>query len=414
MADPDKLYQDALNAISGVQAPDPESMKVALQQMVQQGTITPDQMQTALIDKNAFDNIASTPEYQQAQGQALAQLQEIGQDNGLTATDRAKIYDINSDTNTANKGRQDAIMQNARERGVGGSGLETANRLLAEQSAADTASRQGTDVAAQAEQRALSAIQGAGELGGQMQEAEFNRGAAKAGAQNAIDAANATMMNQGRQFNTSTVNNAKAQNLAEKQRISDTNTGIANTQETTNKSIPQQIYQDQLAKANATSGVLNNWAGQEAGQQQKKTGFQNQLIAGGLQAGGTALGTAFGGPVGGAVGSQAGSQVYGSLNPNAYQYENQLPGAFCGGTIEDMSKGGKVPGKATVSGDSPVNDTVLAKVSPGEEVIPRTTVDLVSQFHKHAKSKGPKSKEIDHEDIAKVFKALVSMKGGNK
>lgn len=39
-----------------------------------------------------------------------------------------------------------------------------------------------------------------------------------------------------------------------------------------------------------------------------------------------------------------------------------------------MYKGGKVPGKSAVEGDSPANDTVHIKVSPGEIVIPRTVV----------------------------------------
>jgi hypothetical protein len=37
-----------------------------------------------------------------------------------------------------------------------------------------------------------------------------------------------------------------------------------------------------------------------------------------------------------------------------------------------MKNGGKVPGKAQVAGDSPQNDTVAAKLSPGEIVIPRS------------------------------------------
>lgn len=39
-----------------------------------------------------------------------------------------------------------------------------------------------------------------------------------------------------------------------------------------------------------------------------------------------------------------------------------------------MSKGGHVPGKATVKGDSEKNDTVPALLSPGEVVIPRSKV----------------------------------------
>ena len=44
--------------------------------------------------------------------------------------------------------------------------------------------------------------------------------------------------------------------------------------------------------------------------------------------------------------------------------------------------GGKVPGKAQVSGDSPKNDTVNAKLSPGEIVIPRSKVDDPEKAHR--------------------------------
>lgn len=37
-------------------------------------------------------------------------------------------------------------------------------------------------------------------------------------------------------------------------------------------------------------------------------------------------------------------------------------------------KGAKVPGTPLVEGDSPINDTVTAKVSPGEVIVPRTVV----------------------------------------
>lgn len=59
------------------------------------------------------------------------------------------------------------------------------------------------------------------------------------------------------------------------------------------------------------------------------------------------------------------------------------------------SKGGKVPGNASVKGDSYKNDTVDAKLSPGEIVVPRTAADDPEKAHrfidaimaKHGKSK---------------------------
>src|SRR6185436_7690859 len=309
MADPDKLYQDAINAINGVQTPDASQMMVTLQNMVQQGILTPDQMQTALLDRNAFDNITSTPEFAAAQQSALQQLQQIGNEGGLTPIDRAKLADINEQTNQVNRGQEQAIMQNARERGIGGSGLEMASRLQAQQSAADRAARQGRDVAAQAQERALAAIQGAGQLDGQMQEAEFNRGATKAQSQNAIDAANAAMMNQGNQFNTQTLNAAQAANLGERQRIADTNTGIANTQEVTNKALPQQDFQNRLAKAQGIANANQAWGNALAGKKAQEKGANTGLLSTGLQVGGGIIGGIYGGPVGAGVGAGAGKMA---------------------------------------------------------------------------------------------------------
>lgn len=43
-----------------------------------------------------------------------------------------------------------------------------------------------------------------------------------------------------------------------------------------------------------------------------------------------------------------------------------------GGKVPCYDDGGKIPGKANVAGNSPKNDTVDAKLSPGEIVVPRT------------------------------------------
>lgn len=405
MPDPDKLFQAAISAVQGVKTPESDQMMVTLQNLVQQGIITPQQLQVALQDRNAFDNITSSPEFAAAQQSALTQLQQIGSEGGMTPIDRAKLQDITDEQNTTARGRTEAVMQNARERGIGGSGLEMASRLQGEQSAADRASRQGTDVAAMAQQRALDAIQGAGEMGGRMQEAEFNREATKAQSQNAIDAANTAMMNQGRMYNTSAANTAQAANLGEKQRVADTNVNTANIQETTNRALPQQVFEDELGKQSAIANAYNQWGQAAAAKKGQKQAFQNQLIAGGLQAAGTAAGTMVGGPIGGAAGGQAASAF-------APKHEYQLPGGggyACGGMVkEDYTDGGVVDGTAQVPGDSPMNDTVDARLSPGELVIPRS---LVSEFTKHSTKPKKKGNKVDHEDVAMIFKALASLKG---
>lgn len=63
-----------------------------------------------------------------------------------------------------------------------------------------------------------------------------------------------------------------------------------------------------------------------------------------------------------------------------------IPGLSQGGNVKNMRPGGDVPGQAKVSGDSYANDTVSAKLSPGEIVIPRSIAEhpnapaLAAQF----------------------------------
>jgi hypothetical protein len=60
--------------------------------------------------------------------------------------------------------------------------------------------------------------------------------------------------------------------------------------------------------------------------------------------------------------------------------------AWTGGEIEDHTQGGHVHGEEMVDGDSPKNDNVLAKLSPGEIVIPKSAaqdIDKAKAFLEH-------------------------------
>jgi hypothetical protein len=55
------------------------------------------------------------------------------------------------------------------------------------------------------------------------------------------------------------------------------------------------------------------------------------------------------------------------------QFQSLAYGGMAGGGL--MRHGGHVPGQAKVSGDSPVNDTVKTRLSPGEAVIPKSVME---------------------------------------
>jgi len=81
-----------------------------------------------------------------------------------------------------------------------------------------------------------------------------------------------------------------------------------------------------------------------------------------------------------------------------------------------MTSGGAVPGHAKVPGDSSINDTVHAKLSPGEAVIPRSQVQQnpmeVMRLLAGRPQSVPQSNEPHPHDIARVLAALKHLRGG--
>jgi hypothetical protein len=264
-----RAAQEASNVISGVELPDVTKMRLQLEQAVQQGLMTPEQAATILQEQSGLKNISVDPRLKNAQMAALQQLQDVGTQGGITAVDRAQLNQIAGEEATRERGNREAILQNAQQRGVGGSGMELMNQMMNQQNEATNASNRGFDVAANAQARALQAMQQSGQLGGQMQSNEFNQQAQIAAAQDAINKFNTSNQNQTNLYNTGAMNQAQAANLAEKQRIADANANLSNSQQAYNKSLEQTQYNNAMEKAAAQANALNkqsSLAQQQAGQ----------------------------------------------------------------------------------------------------------------------------------------------------
>ena len=154
----------------------------------------------ATIDRSAFDSVSTDPRLRQAQMDALSQLQDVANQGGLTAMDRSRLAQIDSQEATADRGRREAILQNMRARGMGGSGNELLAQLQSAQAATDNANTQGLGVEAMAQQRALEAMAGACQLGGTIRGQDFGEQATVAEAQDALSKFNAANTQQSRQF----------------------------------------------------------------------------------------------------------------------------------------------------------------------------------------------------------------------
>ena len=279
---------------SGLQTPNIKDMELQLEELVSQGTITPQEAQTFLQDPSAFNSIETDPELQKAQMAALSQLQEIGSEGGLTKTDRAKLNQIKSQEDAANRGQREAIMQRAQARGMGGSGLEIASQLQNQQDSATRQAQRDMDVGALAEQRALDAILQGGNLAGSMQNTAFNQQAQKAEANDAISRFNTQNRQSQANLNTGNMNAAQEANLMNRQKLSDANVGLRNQAQISNKQLPQQQYNNELAKRQGQQGVATSNAQTAGANNAANAAANNQNIAlgAGLASGGVGYLTA--------------------------------------------------------------------------------------------------------------------------
>ena len=140
--------------------------------------------------------------------------------------------------------------------------------------------------------------------------------------------------------------------------------------------------QQQLGAQSQLGGLYGQMGQQhlgEMGQNQSALANQNQINAGVASANAAANGAAVGGLIQGAaaigsMGATSGLSAAAGAASGASGMGGAASGAQFGGLGGNykFSQGGEVPGSAMVRGDSPQNDTVHAKLSPGEIVIPRS------------------------------------------
>lgn len=297
--------------------PDVQDMELQLQQLVEQGVLTPEQAQAELVGRSEMDNISTDPRLKQAQMDALLGLQEISDGGGLTAMDRANLNRVQTEENTAARGQREAILQNAQARGMGGSGLELLSNLQNSQDAATRASQRDMDITGMAQERALEALMQGGQLGGQMQAQDFNQQAQIAGANDAISKFNAQNKQQVGMANVLANNQAQEANLANKQRVADQNVGTQNQQQQYNKGLIQQNYDNEIKKRSGQAGIAQANAAAQGQNSQNRANATNQLIGAGIGAGASIYG---------ARGKEDGGFVDGEPTEHDSVYEFLQPG----------------------------------------------------------------------------------------
>lgn len=275
---------DVKDYFSDLNTPNPADMQLQLEELVQQGSLSPEQARAILLERSSMEDVTQDAATRQAQMEALGQLQDITSSGGLTSTDRSKLNQIFSEQDTKNRGAREAILQSMEARGAGGSGASLLAQLQAQQDAATTANARGLDVAAQAEQRALDALVQQGNLATTVGNQQFQQDAQKAGAKDAIAQFNAQNQQQVGLVNTAANNDAAAKNLAAKQSISDSNTATRNQQQQYNKNLIQQNFENELKKRGGQTQVAQANAQAQGQNSQNQANAFNQTVGTGLSA----------------------------------------------------------------------------------------------------------------------------------
>lgn len=109
---------------------------------------------------------------------ALGQMQAIGGAGGYTDLERSQIAQAQYQANQGAQAQRQALQQQYQMRGMGGSGMEMASAMQANQAGANQASANATNIAAQAQNRALSAIQNSYSMGQGRTQTQAQAGAA--------------------------------------------------------------------------------------------------------------------------------------------------------------------------------------------------------------------------------------------
>ncbi len=232
------------------------------QKQVVAGTLSPEEAVFKMQQDTAYAGIKVPQALLDAQRLSLNSIQKIANEGGMTAQTKASLNDIEAQQAARSKAEQGAIIQDAQQRGVGGSGIEIASRLLSQQQGANRAAAGGLQVAADAEARRLAAITQAGTMATSQRAQEVSEQQKAAEAQDMINKFNTSFQNSTDATNVAARNSAAATNLANAQRVADNNAEVARMEAAARQAAAQQQWQNTF---NQQTNLVNA-AGGQAGQ----------------------------------------------------------------------------------------------------------------------------------------------------
>lgn len=267
-----KYIDQAIKELISVKIPDPEQQKIALQRFYSTGQLDPELEREIKGDPSAFETVVKNQRYAQAQDRALGELQSIGEEGGMRLSDKAALQGELMESANKDRANRDAIMDEMARRGQGGSGMALQAQLAGAQSAGDRDAMSRLSALGGAQDRALKAIMGAGDLAGTLQDQDYQMKSDQATARDRINQFNTENARSVQQRNVAGQNAAQEYNLSRSQDIADRNVNLSNEEQQYNKSIDQQRYENEMGKAKSMADVY----GQAANQAEQKKASDRQ------------------------------------------------------------------------------------------------------------------------------------------
>lgn len=241
---------------SGIELPDIDQQRLALEDYQSAGTLTPEMEAALNVGPTSMEGIAVDPRLQQNQMDALAQVAQIA-DQGVSDADKATLELIRRQAAGEAQAKSGQILQQMQARGQGGSGAELIAQLQNAQSSADRMNQQALEEARMMQQARMAALQQQGNMAGTIRGQDYSEQSDLAKAKDAINAFNVQNRQNVGQRNVSSKNQAQQSNIANQQAVMNQNTGTHNTQQQYNRELLDKQYQNQMQMAAAKAGQYN-------------------------------------------------------------------------------------------------------------------------------------------------------------
>lgn len=187
------------------------------------------------VKKSEAGEVAADPQFREAKMSALGALKDVRDAGGLTLADRAALNKLNNQAARHESAGRAAIKEDMSARGTLGSGNELAMRMDNNQASAQRSSEAAMDTAGMAQKRALDAMIAGGRMAGEFEGQDYDQRFRAAQARDAMEQWNAARRTDANMYNAR---------------------------------LPQQNFQNQLAKLEGQTGLTTNIAKMQQDQAQ--------------------------------------------------------------------------------------------------------------------------------------------------